>query len=112
MVQLGKKAPEFKLPTDGGGTIALKDLKGQKVVLYFYPKDDTPGCTVEACDFTAGIRDFEKLYAVVLGVSPDSTESHRKFVAKHAIPRTTRRAAPPRPRASATRSRRSIRQVP
>ena len=61
----------------------LADLRGQWVILYFYPKDDTPGCTTEACDFTNGLADFEALDATVLGCSPDSSESHRKFIAKY-----------------------------
>jgi len=88
MVQLGKKAPDFKLPTDGGGTIALKDLKGQKVVLYFYPKDDTPGCTTEACGFRDALPDFSKIDAVIIGVSKDSVAKHDKFKAKYELPFT------------------------
>lgn len=88
MVQLGKKAPDFKLPTDGDGTIALKDLKGQKVVLYFYPKDDTPGCTKEACGFRDALPDFSKVDAVVIGVSKDSVAKHDKFKAKYELPFT------------------------
>jgi thioredoxin-dependent peroxiredoxin len=65
--------------------VKLGDLAGGWVVLYFYPKDDTPGCTVEACDFTAGIKGFEKLDAAVLGCSPDSTERHRKFIEKYKL---------------------------
>lgn len=80
---IGKKAPAFALKRQDDTVVKLADLKGQWVVLYFYPKDDTPGCTTEACDFTAGIKHFEKLDAVVLGCSPDSTETHRKFIAKH-----------------------------
>jgi thioredoxin-dependent peroxiredoxin len=88
MVEIGKKAPAFKLPTDGGGTVALKDLKGQKVVLYFYPKDDTPGCTTEACGFRDALPDFSKVDAVVIGVSKDSVARHDKFKAKHDLPFT------------------------
>jgi thioredoxin-dependent peroxiredoxin len=79
---VGQKAPPFALKNQDDKTIKLADLKGQWVVLYFYPKDDTPGCTTQACDFTDGLKDFEKLEAVVLGCSRDSTESHRKFIAK------------------------------
>ena len=86
MVEIGKKAPAFKLPADGGGTIALKELKGQKVVLYFYPKDDTPGCTTEACGFRDAFPDFTKVDAVVIGVSKDSVARHDKFKAKHDLP--------------------------
>lgn len=82
-ITVGKQAPAFALADQDGQTVKLADLKGRWVVLYFYPKDDTPGCTVEACDFTAGIEDFEGLDAVVLGCSPDAPESHRKFIAKY-----------------------------
>jgi thioredoxin-dependent peroxiredoxin len=82
---VGRKAPAFSLPDQDGQTVKLSDLKGQWVVLYFYPKDDTPGCTTEACDFTAGIKGFEKLEATVLGCSGDSPESHRKFIAKYKL---------------------------
>ena len=82
---VGKKAPGFALKNQDDEVVKLTDLAGQWVVLYFYPKDDTPGCTVEACDFTSGVKAFEKLEAVVLGCSPDSTESHRRFIAKHKL---------------------------
>ena len=82
-LEVGAKAPAFMLPNQDGRDVNLSDLDGQWVVLYFYPKDDTPGCTVEACDFTAGIKQFEDLNANVLGVSPDSPESHQKFIKKH-----------------------------
>ena len=81
----GTKAPAFDLPTDGGGKLSLKALKGKKVVLYFYPKDDTSGCTREAIDFNGLKADFEKAGAVVVGVSPDSTTSHDKFKKKHGL---------------------------
>ena len=81
----GSKAPAFDLPTDGGGKLSLKALKGKKVVLYFYPKDDTSGCTREAIDFNGLKADFEKVGAVVVGVSPDSTTSHDKFKKKHGL---------------------------
>ncbi|MBN2573712.1 MAG: peroxiredoxin [Deltaproteobacteria bacterium] len=84
-LEIGKKAPAFTLPDQAGAKVKLSDLAGRWVVLYFYPKDDTPGCTVEACEFTSGLAGFEKLDAVVLGCSPDSAESHRKFVAKHKL---------------------------
>jgi peroxiredoxin Q/BCP len=84
--QEGKKAPAFSLPASTGGKISLKDLAGKKVVLYFYPKDNTPGCTTEACNFRDSYRDFEKLGAVVLGVSPDGLASHKKFIDKHDLP--------------------------
>ncbi|SMP18728.1 peroxiredoxin Q/BCP [Desulfurobacterium pacificum] len=79
MLEVGQKAPEFCLPDDTGRELCLKDLKGKWVVLYFYPKDNTPGCTKEAQQFSELLGEFEKLGAVVLGVSPDSVESHKKF---------------------------------
>ncbi len=79
----GDRAPAFSMPTDGGGTVSLKDLKGQTVVLYFYPKDDTSGCTKEAIGFTEHLGDFEAAGAVVIGVSKDSVAKHDKFKAKH-----------------------------
>ncbi len=83
----GAKAPDFKLTASGGKEVSLKDYKGKnRVVLYFYPKDDTPGCTVEACSFRDGIKKIEKLDAVVLGVSPDGVKSHDKFVEKFKLP--------------------------
>jgi peroxiredoxin Q/BCP len=81
----GKKAPAFDLPTDGEGRIKLSGLKGQKVVLYFYPKDDTSGCTQEAIDFNGLRKQFEKADTVILGVSPDPVKSHDKFKAKHGL---------------------------
>jgi peroxiredoxin Q/BCP len=78
-VAKGSRAPEFELPSDDGREIALSSLRGKKVVLYFYPKDDTPGCTIQACDLRDAMPKFEGLDAVVLGVSPDSVASHRKF---------------------------------
>ena len=82
-IEVGKKAPAFKLQDQDEETVSLAELKGQWVVLYFYPKDDTPGCTTEACEFTNGIADFEGLNAVVMGCSPDSPENHREFIAKY-----------------------------
>jgi len=79
----GDKAPEFDLPADGGGRIKLADLKGKKVVLYFYPKDDTPGCTTEAQGFTAAAADFAAAGAVVVGVSKDTVARHEKFKSKY-----------------------------
>jgi len=81
--EVGDKAPAFKLQDQDEETVSLAELKGQWVVLYFYPKDDTPGCTTEACEFTNGIADFEGLNAVVIGCSPDSPEKHREFIAKY-----------------------------
>ena len=83
---VGDKAPAFNLPTDGGGTLALKDLKGKTVVLYFYPKDDTPGCTTEAQGFRDAIKVFEKAGAVIVGASKDSVARHDKFKAKYDLP--------------------------
>jgi len=82
-IEVGEKAPEFSLPDQDGIEVSLSVFRGRWVVLYFYPKDDTPGCTTEACEFTDGIEDFEGLNAVVLGCSPDSPEKHKKFIAKH-----------------------------
>jgi peroxiredoxin Q/BCP len=81
----GDRAPAFTLPTDGGGSVSLKDMKGKAVVLYFYPKDDTPGCTREAVDFSARLSAFRKAGAEVVGVSKDSPKKHDKFKAKHAL---------------------------
>lgn len=86
MLKPGDKAPTFSLASDGGATIALKDLKGKKVVLYFYPKDDTSGCTTEACEFRDNWRAVQAAGAIVLGVSPDSVASHDKFKAKFKLP--------------------------
>jgi len=76
------KAPEFCLPNQDETEICLRDLAGKWVVLYFYPKDNTPGCTTEACDFTNELEEFEDLDAVILGVSPDSPKKHRNFIEK------------------------------
>ncbi|MCB9385144.1 MAG: thioredoxin-dependent thiol peroxidase [Bryobacterales bacterium] len=86
MLKPGDKAPDFTAPADGGGTISLKKLKGKKVVLYFYPKDDTSGCTAEACDFRDNSTEIDAKDAVVLGVSPDSVKSHDKFKQKYELP--------------------------
>lgn len=82
-ISIGAAAPRFTLPDQDGTQVSLADLAGRWVVLYFYPKDDTPGCTTEACEFTSGIEAFEELDATVLGCSPDAPEKHRKFIAKH-----------------------------
>ena len=84
-ITVGKSAPTFSLKNQDDQPVSLRDLAGKWTVLYFYPKDDTPGCTIQACEFTAGIKNFEKLDAKVLGCSPDSPESHRKFIAKHKL---------------------------
>ncbi len=83
MIEVGISAPLFSAKTDEGSKIDLAELKGKNVVLYFYPKDDTPGCTIEAQDFTKKINDFEKLNCVVLGVSKDGVTSHCRFVEKY-----------------------------
>ncbi|ARF16854.1 thioredoxin-dependent thiol peroxidase [Sporosarcina ureae] len=83
----GRQAPAFSLANENGEIISLEQFKGKNyVVLYFYPKDSTPGCTTEACDFRDAQADFEGLNAVVLGVSPDHAASHQKFIAKHGLP--------------------------
>ena len=79
LVAKGDRAPDFTLPSDDGGDVTLSALRGRKVVLYFYPKDDTPGCTTQACDLRDAMPTFQGLDAVVLGVSPDSVASHGKF---------------------------------
>jgi thioredoxin-dependent peroxiredoxin len=83
-IDIGKKAPDFSLSSDTG-SVSLKGLKGKNVVLYFYPKDDTPGCTKEAIEFTALAKDFAKANTVVIGASKDSIVSHAKFRAKHKL---------------------------
>lgn len=82
----GDAAPDFTLPSSGGGTVSLQALGGQEVVLYFYPKDDTPGCTTEACAFRDTHPHFAGANAVVLGVSPDTMDSHARFTAKYNLP--------------------------
>lgn len=86
MINPGDIAPAFSLPATGGDTITLRALRGKPVVLYFYPKDDTSGCTVEACEFRDSWREVQRTGAVVLGVSPDGVPSHEKFRAKHKLP--------------------------
>ncbi|HMT11506.1 MAG TPA: thioredoxin-dependent thiol peroxidase [Ignavibacteria bacterium] len=88
MLEVGNKAPEFSLVADSGEKVSLKDYKGKKVILYFYPKDMTSGCTQEACDFRDNIKKFEKKNTVVIGVSPDDTKSHNKFKDKYELPFT------------------------
>jgi peroxiredoxin Q/BCP len=85
MLTLGAKAPAFTLPDQDGKQVSLQDLRGRWVVLYFYPKDDTPGCTVEACEFTAALPAFRGLDAVVYGCSADGASAHQKFIAKHKL---------------------------
>lgn len=86
MADVGKKAPFFSLLDSNGVNVSLKDFEGRKVVLYFYPKDDTPGCTKEACDFRDFFPDFKKKHISVIGISPDSIDSHKKFVQKYNLP--------------------------
>jgi thioredoxin-dependent peroxiredoxin len=88
MLKTGDKAPDFNLKSDTGETISLKDYRGKKVILYFYPKDMTSGCTAEACDFRDNIKKFEKKNTVIIGVSPDNTASHLKFKDKYNLPFT------------------------
>jgi len=85
-LQVGDPAPDFELPGDGGQTIKLSDFRGKRLVLYFYPKDDTPGCTTQACGFRDAYPQIEEQNAVVLGISPDGVKSHQKFKTKHNLP--------------------------
>ncbi|MHC4308294.1 MAG: peroxiredoxin [Planctomycetota bacterium] len=85
MIKAGTKAPDFRLKNQDDKEVSLKDNNGKWIVLYFYPKDNTSGCTKEACDFTESLKDYKKLNATVLGVSPDSTESHRSFIEKQSL---------------------------
>ncbi|ABX07341.1 MAG TPA: thioredoxin-dependent thiol peroxidase [Herpetosiphon sp.] len=85
-LNVGDLAPEFELPADNGETIRLSDFRGKRVVLYFYPKDDTPGCTTQACGFRDAYPQIEEQNAVVIGVSPDSVASHQKFKTKFDLP--------------------------
>ena len=84
-IEKGDSAPDFELAADDGSTVSLEGLRGRKVVLYFYPKDDTPGCTTQACDLRDRMPRFEAIDAVVLGVSPDSVKSHQKFKKKYEL---------------------------
>ena len=85
-LDIGDPAPDFALPADGGGTVALRDLRGRKVVLYFYPKDDTSGCTAEACAFRDSSPQIAASGAVVIGVSKDGVASHDRFKSKYGLP--------------------------
>jgi peroxiredoxin Q/BCP len=86
MFETGTLAPDFTLESDGSGPVSLSDFRGKKVVLYFYPKDDTPGCTTEACNFRDDYSEITATGAVVLGISPDSIKSHRSFKNKYELP--------------------------
>lgn len=86
MLEAGMKAPEFTLADKDGNSVSLQDFRGKKVVLYFYPKDSTPGCTRQACAFAGAYREFEELNTVIIGVSKDSQASHQKFAQKNSIP--------------------------
>ena len=85
MLEVGKKAPSFKLPDQNGSIHKLEDYKGKKIVLFFYPKDDTSGCTKEACNFNETFPTFKDVNAVILGVSPDPVKSHKKFAEKYKL---------------------------
>ena len=82
-LSIGDKAPDFSMPSDGGATVSLSDFKGRNLVLYFYPKDDTPGCTKEAIGFTESKAEFDALNTSIVGVSKDTPAKHDKFIAKH-----------------------------
>nr|VFK10563.1 MAG: peroxiredoxin Q/BCP [Candidatus Kentron sp. LPFa]VFK27128.1 MAG: peroxiredoxin Q/BCP [Candidatus Kentron sp. LPFa] len=84
-IEVGEKAPHFTLPDEEGQPISLDDFLGKWIVLYFYPRDNTPGCTTEACEFTDALTQFEELDAVILGCSPDGADPHRKFIDKHQL---------------------------
>lgn len=86
VVEIGQMAPDLELPASNGETIKLSDYRGKNVVLYFYPKDMTPGCTTEACDFRDQHQNFEELDAIIIGVSPDPIARHEKFIEKHGLP--------------------------
>ena len=86
MIKEGKKAPSFTLEDQEGNIHSLKDYLGKKVLLYFYPKDDTPGCTREACNFRDGYKEFQKMGLIILGVSKDGVKSHKKFAEKYKLP--------------------------
>lgn len=86
MVEINKKAPDFTLTADDGKKYSLNDFRGKKVILYFYPKDNTSGCTKEACNFRDNIKLFQKKNAVIIGISKDSIESHKKFKSKFNLP--------------------------
>ena len=86
MLETGMKAPDFTLPDKDGNPVSLSDFAGKKIVLYFYPRDNTPGCTKQACGFAANYAGFKEIDAVVIGISKDSVKSHRKFAEKYELP--------------------------
>ena len=86
MLEIGTKAPEFTLPDKDGNPVSLASFAGKKVVLYFYPRDNTPGCTRQACAFASAYEEFKSINAVVIGISKDSVTSHQKFAEKHGLP--------------------------
>ncbi len=86
MLEIGTKAPDFTLPDKDGNPVSLSDFSGKKVVLYFYPRDNTPGCTRQACAFAGAFEEFKKIDAVVIGISKDSAASHQKFAEKYGLP--------------------------
>ena len=86
LLEAGAKAPQFTLPNAEGDPVSLADFAGKKVVLYFYPRDNTPGCTRQACAFAGAFEEFKQIDAVVIGISKDSTASHKKFAEKHGLP--------------------------
>lgn len=86
MLEIGTKAPDFTLPDQAGRPVSLSDFVGKKVILYFYPKDNTPGCTRQACAFAGAYEELRDLNAVVIGISKDSAASHQKFAEKHGLP--------------------------
>lgn len=85
-VVVGELAPDFTLPASNGSDVSLSDFRGKKVVLYFYPKDMTPGCTTESCDFRDYNAEFKQLNTEIIGISPDDLQSHEKFIQKHSLP--------------------------
>ena len=86
MIEVGKKAPEFTLLNQNGEEVSLSDFRGKKVVLYFYPKDNTPGCTMQACEYAKSYQEFLEKDVVVIGISKDSVASHQKFITKYELP--------------------------
>jgi peroxiredoxin Q/BCP len=88
MLDVGDKVPSYALPSSNGNPVAVTDFKSKKIVLYFYPKDDTPGCTTEACDFRDTLKTYQDLNVEIIGVSKDAGDSHEKFIAKYDLPFT------------------------